>query len=149
TIDPAKPQSTEEQIRVTLQNIMSNDSRDLIFDYWPISDAAPQNRASEVLVVATQGSVVNRYLKGFTALGLNCTHLDVGPCALASLVVSLQKNDAMVGTVALAEGLGYFAVVEKQRVLFWRPFELGTGKPAQTNLNRVGDEISKCVSHMV
>jgi Tfp pilus assembly PilM family ATPase len=52
--------------------------------------------------------------------------------------------------VALGESLGYFAVVEKQRVLFWRPFELPQNKNSQqASLERVGDEITKCVSHMV
>lgn len=150
-IDPSRPQSPEEQIRMTLQNILSFDQRDLLFDFWDIGDANGKNRTYEVLVVATQRSVVHKYLNGFKKLRLNCTHMDVAPCAIATLLGKLApQQDSMVGTIALGESLGYFAVVDKQRVLFWRPFEMPSPKNgAQAGLERVGDEISKCVSHMV
>lgn len=56
--------------------------------------------------------------------------------------------------IAIAENTGYFAIIEKQQVLFWRPFEIpGSAQKslasASPGLDRVGDEISKCVSHMV
>ena len=148
-IDPGKPQSLEEQIRTTLQAIQSHDSRGLLFDHWNVSEAAPKNRPYEVLVVAAQRSTLQEYLDGFKKLRLNCTHMDVAPCALASLIEKLMpEQETMVGVVVLGAGLGYFAVVERQRVLFWRPFELPE-KRQQAGLERVGDEISKCVSHMV
>ena len=153
TIDPSKAQPPEEQIRVVLANCLPGDSRDLLFDFWPVGDTASKNRTHEVLVVATQGAVIQRYLKGLTKLRLTCVHLDVAPCAIASLIARLiPDQDSMIGTIALTDSQGYFAVVDKQRVLFWRPFELPAGgvragiAPA---LERVGDEISKCVSHMV
>jgi Tfp pilus assembly PilM family ATPase len=155
TIDGTKTQSSEEQIRQTLQNCMSVDVRNLMFDSWPVSQSAPDSRTQEMLVVATQRSIVQRYLDGFTKLKLSCGHLDVAPCALADLIAYLapgqESSGGMVGTIVLAEGLGYFAVVEKQRVLFWRPFELPdtASVTQQTSLGRIGDEISKCVSHMV
>ena len=109
----------------------------------------PKNRPYEVLVVAAQRSTLQQYLDGFKRLRLNCTHMDVAPCALASLIEKLMpEQETMVGVVVLGAGLGYFAVVERQRVLFWRPFELPE-KRQQAGLERVGDEISKCVSHMV
>jgi Tfp pilus assembly PilM family ATPase len=148
-IDPGKPLSLEEQIRATLQAIQTHDPRSLLFDFWKVSEKAPQNRPYEVLVVAAQRSILQQYLDGFKKLRLNCTHMDVAPCALASLIEKLMpEQESMVGVVVLGEGLGYFAVVEKQRVLFWRPFELPE-KRQQAGLERVGDEISKCVSHMV
>jgi len=153
TIDPNKPQRPEDQIRLTLQNCISGDSRDMIFDYWPVSESQQTNRTHDVLVVAAQGSMVRRYLDGFAKLKLSCVHLDVAPCALASLMAKLlPQQEGVTGTLALTESIGYFAVVEKQRVLFWRPFELPgsiAGGSAQTSLPRIGDEISKCVSHMV
>jgi Tfp pilus assembly PilM family ATPase len=149
TIDPGKPQRPEDQIRTTLQNCVPGDARDMVFDYWPVSEAAPTNRAHDVLVVASQGAMVRKYLDGFANLRLTCTHLDVAPCALASLISKLMPaQDGPTGTIALTDTLGYFAVVDKQRVLFWRPFELSRGT-TQNNLPRIGDEISKCVSHMV
>ncbi len=62
--------------------------------------------------------------------------------------------DAMAGTVVLGETSGYFAIVDKQKVIFWRPFDIPAAaqkviSAVQTGLDRVGDEISKCVSHMV
>lgn len=151
-IDPGKPQPPEEQIKQTLQNILSHDARDLIFDYWTVSPTdAKSSRTYEVLVVATQRSILQTYLAGFKKLHLNCTHVDVAPCALASLIAKLTpKAEGPVGTVALGDTLGYFAVVDKQRVLFWRPFELPPQRQGHASaLERVGDEISKCVSHMV
>lgn len=148
-VDPNKPQPADEQVRWTLQNCLPFDPRDLIFDFWPVGDPASNARTRDMLVVAAQASVVRKYLAGFEKLRLTCSHLDVAPCALASLIARLvPAPDSVVGTIALAESAGYFAVVEKQRVLFWRPFEL---PPAKGNaaLERVGDEISKCVSHMV
>jgi Tfp pilus assembly PilM family ATPase len=148
-IDPGKPQSLEEQIRATLQAIQGHDPRALLLDHWNVSETAPRNRPYEVLVVAALRSVLQQYLDGFKRLRLNCTHMDVSPCAMASLIEKLiPEQETMVGVVVLSEGLGYFAVVEKQRVLFWRPFELPE-KRQQAGLERVGDEISKCVSHMV
>jgi Tfp pilus assembly PilM family ATPase len=152
-IDNSKPQPAEEQVRWTLQNCLPFDPKDLIFDFWPVNEQAPNARTREVLVVATQASVVQRYLKGFEKLKLTCSHLDVAPCALASLVARTVTGEGMVGTVALGETAGYFAIVEGQKVLFWRPFELPAGQKvisaAKAGLDRVGDEISKCVSHMV
>jgi Tfp pilus assembly PilM family ATPase len=149
TIDPGKAQRPEDQIRLTLQNCVAGDARDMIFDYWPVAESQPTNRPHEVLVVAAQGAIVRKYLDGFAKLRLTCTHLDVAPCALASLLAKLQPaQEGPTGTIALTDTLGYFAVMEKQRVLFWRPFELSRGS-SQNNLSRIGDEISKCVSHMV
>ncbi len=153
TIDPSKSQPPEEQIKAVLANCIPGGSKDLLFDYWPVGDPAAKSRTHDVLVVATQGSVVQRYLKGFTKLKLTCVHLDVAPCALATLMAKLLPDqDSMVGTIALTESQGYFAVVDKQRVLFWRPFELPAGAVRAgtgASQERVGDEISKCVSHMV
>jgi Tfp pilus assembly PilM family ATPase len=149
-IDPGKAGSPEEQIKQTLQNILTYDSKDLLFDFWKVTEPNEKNRTYEVLVVATQRTVVHKYLDGFSRLKLSCAHLDVAPCALASLIATLlPEQDSMVGTVALGDTLGYFAVVEKRRVLFWRPFELPPAKNGgQTGLERIGHEISKCVSHM-
>jgi Tfp pilus assembly PilM family ATPase len=152
-VDPGKPQPPEEQVRWTLQNCIPFDPRDLIFDYWPSGNPSSTTRTKDMLVVASQASVVRRYLAGFEKLRLTCAHLDVAPCAVASLIARLvSASDAIVGTVALTETGGYFAIVERQRVLFWRPFELPTNKGAANSpaaMDRVGDEISKCVSHMV
>jgi Tfp pilus assembly PilM family ATPase len=154
-IDASKASSVQEQIRLALQNSNSRDSRDLMFDFWTVSAASAKNRAQQVLVVATQASVVHRYLNGFKKLGLTCDHMDVSPCALSSLVAQLAPSpETMIGTVVLCENVGYFAVVERQNVLFWRPFELSsgpgrTGSVVQAGLERIGDEVSKCVSHMV
>jgi Tfp pilus assembly PilM family ATPase len=150
-IDSSKPQPADEQVRWTLQNCLPFDPRDLIFDFWPVNEQAPNARTREVLVVATQASVVQRYLSGFEKLKLTCSHLDVAPCAIASLLAHTVTGEGMVGTVALGETSGYFAIVEARKVLFWRPFELPAGQKAaaKVGLDRVGDEISKCVSHMV
>ncbi len=152
-VDPSKPQPPEEQVRWTLQNCIPFDPRDLIFDYWPAGNPAANSRTKDVLVVGAQASVVRRYLAGFEKLRLTCAHLDVAPCALAELISRVTGgSDAIVGTVALTDTGGYFAIVERQRVLFWRPFELPANKgPANGTaaMDRVGDEISKCVSHMV
>jgi hypothetical protein len=152
TIDASKGQPAEEQIRATLQNTLSYDVREMIFDFWPVADAKGGARTHDVLVVAIQGAVVRRYLNGLGKLKLECAHLDVAPCALASLIARLMPaHESMVGALALTDSLGYFAVVDRQRVLFWRPFELQAAGRAggQGNLERIGDEISKCVSHMV
>jgi Tfp pilus assembly PilM family ATPase len=152
SIDPSKSQRVEDQIRLTLQNCLPGDSRDMIFDYWPVSEAQSTTRAHDVLVVASQGAMVRKYLNGFSKLRLTCTHLDVSPCAMASLLAKLlPAQETPTGTIVLTDTMGYFAIVEKQRVLFWRPFELAASSKAtsQGNLPRIGDEISKCVSHMV
>jgi Tfp pilus assembly PilM family ATPase len=154
-VDASKPQTPEEQIRWTLQNCLPFDPKDLVFDFWPIGEPKPNARTRDVLVVATQGSVVQRYLSGFEKLGITCDHLDVAPCAMASLIAYGTTNaEGMVGTIAIAETTGYFAIIEKKQVLFWRPFEIPVASQkcisaAQTGLDRVGDEISKCVSHIV
>lgn len=151
----------EDQIAWTLENTLPFDPRDLVFDYWPVGIAPGgpvDNKAmlanGEVLVVATQSSVVEKYLKGFERLSLTCTRLDVAPCAMATLLARTAENpDAPVGVIALAKGLGFFAIADRGRVLFWRPFELPaaglTDGLAAGVLDRMGDEISKCVSHMV
>jgi Tfp pilus assembly PilM family ATPase len=150
-VDPSKPGSPEDQIKQTLRNIVACDARDLLFDFWNVSQPNEKSRSYEVLVVSTQRQVVHKYLDGFARLKLSCRHLDVAPCALASLVVRLlPEQESMLGTVVLGDTLGYFAVVDKQRVLFWRPFELPVVKAgAPSVLERIGHEISKCVSHMV
>jgi Tfp pilus assembly PilM family ATPase len=158
-IDRAKPIPVDDQIRGTLQNCLPFDSKDLMFDYWPTTAGTMGARSEEILVVATQASLVQKYLDGFEKLHLTCVHIDVAPCALATLLQkSVENPSAVVGTIALSVGVGFFAIVENGRVLFWRPFDL-SASPAgqkgvmisglQTNLDRVGDEISKCVSHMV
>jgi Tfp pilus assembly PilM family ATPase len=150
-IDPGKAQSPEEQIKLTLQNILTCDAKSLLFDFWKVTEPGEKSRTYEVLVVATQRTLVHKYLEGFKKLKLSCSHLDVAPCALASLLAKLvPQQDAMVGAVALGESLGYFAVVQNQRVLFWRPFEVPPARNGQqAGQSRVGDEISKCVSHMM
>ena len=149
-IDLAKPQSPEDQVQHLLQNVSTCDARDMLFDFWETTSASEKQRTYEVLVVATRKSVIHRYLNGFKKLKLSCSHLDVSPCAMASLLARLVSAESMVGTVVLGQTLGYVAVVEKQKVMFWRPFELPAQKNgAQGGLERVGDEISKCVSHMV
>ncbi len=150
-IDPGKAQSPEEQIKLTLQSILTCDARALLFDFWKVTEPGEKSRTYEVLVVATQRTIVHKYLEGFKKLKLSCSHLDVAPCALASLIARLApQQDSIFGAVALGESLGYFAVVQNQRVLFWRPFELPPARNGQqSGLSRVGDEISKCVSHMV
>jgi len=145
--------SLEDHIRWTLQNCLPFDPRDLLFDYWPIHEAN-SGKPPEFMVVATQASVVEQYMRGFEKLKLTCAHLDVAPCALATLIShSVENSDAPVGTIALSQHLDFFAIAERGRVLFWRPFELphpqDTDAGAQANLDRMGDEISKCVSHMV
>jgi Tfp pilus assembly PilM family ATPase len=147
-VDPGKPQPPEDQVRWTLQNCLPFDPRDLIFDFWPVGNGGNNNAKRDMLVVAAQASVVRRYLSGFEKLRLTCAHLDVAPCAMASLIARLAASEAVVGTVTLTETGGYFAIVEKQRVLFWRPFELPANKGSASQ-DKVGDEISKCVSHMV
>jgi Tfp pilus assembly PilM family ATPase len=150
-VDLSKPGSPEDQIKQTLRNIVTCDARDLLFDFWNVSQPSEKSRSYEVLVVSTQRQIVHKYLDGFTRLKLSCRHLDVAPCALASLVARLlPEQDSMIGTVVLGDALGYFAVVDKQRVLFWRPFDLPAAKSgAPSILERIGHEISKCVSHMV
>ncbi|HUO07366.1 MAG TPA: pilus assembly protein PilM [Phycisphaerae bacterium] len=151
-IDPSKPQSPEEQIRWTLQNCLPFDPKDLAFDFWPVGEPKPNARTRDVLVVAVQASVVQRYLQGFEKLGLTCEHLDVAPCAVASLLIRQSSfAEGTICTVAIAENTGYFAVVENKQLLFWRPFEISNAaqKYSSSGLDRVGDEISKCVSHMV
>lgn len=152
-IDSSKKETTEEQIRKALQNCLPFDPKDMIFDFWAAQEPAAGARTKDVLVVASQASVVQRYLTGFEKLKLNCVHMDVAPCAVASLIAGTASNpDAMVGAVALTTTSGYFAIINKQKVLFWRPFELPLAAQknisAQVGLDRVGDEISKCVSHM-
>jgi Tfp pilus assembly PilM family ATPase len=149
-VDPTKAPSPEDQIKQTLQSILTCDAKDLLFDFWTVNQAREIGRSYEVLVVAAQRIVVHKYLEGFTRLKLSCRHLDVAPCALASLIARLMPDlDSMVGTVALGDSMGYFAVVEQQRVLFWRPFELPAVKAgAPSTLDHIGHEISKCVSHM-
>ncbi len=152
-IDPNKTQPADEQVRWTLQNCLPFDPRDLIFDYWPAGNTAANARTRDMLVVAMQGTVVKRYLAGLERQKLTCVHLDVAPCAVASLISRLATaSDAVVGTVTLTDTGGYFAIVERQRVLFWRPFEFPPVKPGasrEASMDRIGDEISKCVSHMV
>ena len=157
-IDRAKAVSIDEQIRATLANCLPFDCKDLVFDHWATGIGSGA-RLEEVLVVATQASVVQRYLAGFDRLKLTCVHLDVAPCAMATLIrKSAASPDAIIGAVALSVGVGFFVIVENGRVLFWRPFELSAAPATQkgvivsglqTNLDRVGDEISKCVSHIV
>jgi Tfp pilus assembly PilM family ATPase len=154
-VDPSKAQTPDEQIRWTLQNCLPFDPKDLAFDFWPVGEQKANSRTRDVLVVAVQASVVRRYLEGFEKMGMTCEHLDVAPCAVAALIAKTAPTpDAMVGMIAIAENTGYFAIIEKQQVLFWRPFEIpGSAQKALTSsspgLDRVGDEISKCVSHMV
>ncbi len=154
-VDPSKPQSPEEQIRWTLQNCLPFDPKDLTFDFWPVGEQKANSRTREVLVVAVQASVVRRYLEGFEKLGISCEHLDVAPCAVAGLIAKTATSpEAMVAMIAIAENTGYFAIIEKQQVLFWRSFEIpGSAQKSLASssqgLERVGDEISKCVSHMV
>jgi Tfp pilus assembly PilM family ATPase len=150
-VDLTKPGTPDDQIKQMLRNIVACDARDLLFDFWNVNEPTAKNRSYEVLVVATRRSVVHKYLDGFARLKLTCRHLDVAPCALASLVAKLTSDqDAMLGTVVLGESVGYFAVVQKQQVLFWRPFDLPTNKAGSSSmLERIGHEISKCVSHMV
>ena len=150
-VDLTKPGTPDDQIRQTLRNIVACDARDLLFDFWSVGEPNTQSRSYEVLVVATQRSIIHKYLDGFTRLKLACRHLDVAPCALASLIARLvPQQESMLGTVVLGEALGYFAVVDQQRVRFWRPFELPPAKAgAPSALERIGHEISKCVSHMV
>ncbi len=154
-VDTSKAQTSEEQIRAALQNCLPFDAKDLTFDSWIVGDSNANSRTRETLVVATQGSVVKRYLAGFEKLGITCEHLDVAPCAMASLIARVAGNpESMAGTVVIGATTGYFAIVEKERVLFWRPFDVPTAaqkviSAVQAGLDRVGDEISKCVSHMV
>jgi Tfp pilus assembly PilM family ATPase len=158
-IDKQRKESQDEQIQMALQNCLSFDPKDLIFDHWPLNATQGNGRGgNEVLVVAIQGSVVRRYLEGFEKLGVTCVHMDVAPCALASLIPSTQQNaEGIIGSIALSRSVGFFAITERDRVLFWRPFDLSGGGSQrgvsvagiQANLERVGDEISKCVSHMV
>jgi Tfp pilus assembly PilM family ATPase len=153
-VDPSKPQTPDEQIRWTLQNCLPFDPKDLAFDFWPVGEQKANSRTREVLVVAVQASVVRQYLEGFETLGMTCEHLDVAPCAVAGLIAKIAPTpETMVGMIAIAENTGYFAIIEKQQVLFWRPFEIPGLAKALTSpspgLDRVGDEISKCVSHMV
>jgi Tfp pilus assembly PilM family ATPase len=154
-VDSAKPQSAEEQIIKTLQNCLPFDSKDLSFDCWPVSTTAGQARHQEILVVATQASVVRKYLAGFEKLSLRCVHLDVAPCAVASLLQhTAETPGAVMGAVALTRNGGFFAIAERGNVLFWRPFDFSStaGRAMHANglnLERIGDEISKCVSHMV
>ncbi len=128
---------------------------DLIFDFWPVADPRAGTRTRETLVVATQATVVQHYLTGLEKLGLTCGHLDVAPCAMATLIARAAGNtEAMAGTVVIGETTGYFAIVEREKVLFWRPFDVPAAaqkviSSVQAGLDRVGDEISKCVSHMV
>jgi Tfp pilus assembly PilM family ATPase len=149
-IDPGKAQSPEEQIKLTLQNILTCDAKSLLFDFWNVTEPGEKNRSYEALVVATQRTVVHKYLDGFKRLKISCAHLDVAPCALASLIARLAQPEGMLGAVVLGDTLGYFAVVQNQKVLFWRPFEVPAARNGQqAGQSRVGDEISKCVSHMV
>jgi Tfp pilus assembly PilM family ATPase len=150
-IDPTKPGLPEDQIKQTLQSILTCDARDLLFDFWNVTQSVEKTRNYEVLVVAVRRAVIHKYLDGFRKMGLACRHLDVAPCALATLIARLFPNqESMVGTIVLGDSLGYFAVVDKQRVLFWRPFDLPAAKPGTpAAMERIGHEISKCVSHMV
>jgi len=155
-IDKQRKETPAEQVQTALLNCLPFDSKDLLFDYWPIQPANTSLR-SDVLVVATQASVVQRYLDGFEKLGVTCVHMDVAPCALASLIpLTQQTSEAIVGSVAISRDVGFFVITERNRVLFWRPFDLNTATQKGVSvagigasLERVGDEISKCVSHMV
>lgn len=151
-LDKAQGQTTEEQILWTLQNCLPFDPRDLLFDHWPVGEAT-LGKPQEVMVVATQASVVDKYLRGFESLKLRCVHLDVAPCALATLLLhTVHKPETPVCTLAISPSIGFFAVAEQGKVLFWRPFELAPAARAANspglNLQRVSDELMKCFSHM-
>ena len=94
-IDRAKVIHVDDQIRATLQNCLPFDCKDLIFDYWPTGAATSAGRVEEILVVATQGSVVQRYLSGLEQLGLTCVHLDVAP---------VRPGDAAAAQLGAARG---------------------------------------------
>ncbi len=136
-VDKQKKETPDDQIRAALQNCLPFDSKDLLFDSWPINPITGNPR-SELLVVATQASVVQRYLQGFENLGLTCIHMDVAPCALASLIPLTQKSpDGVVGSIALSRDVGFFAITERDRVLFWRPFDLNSAS-SQRGVNVAG-----------
>ena len=101
-LDHSKNLSHEEQVLRILQNCLPFDAKDLIFDFWPVGDQAPGARTREALVVAAQASVVQRYLDGLEKLNLNCAHIDVAPCALASLIAATSfAKTGLIGTVNL------------------------------------------------
>ncbi|MEI8196946.1 MAG: pilus assembly protein PilM [Phycisphaerae bacterium] len=150
-LDPGQEQTTEERIIWTLQNCLPFDPRDLVFDYWPVGE--DHGKGQEVIVVATQASLVERYLNGFEKLKLQCVHLDVVPCALGALIArTVQPADSPVCTLALTAGQGFFGVAERGKILFWRPFELaGTGSQTelgQKHLERIAEEVARCFTHI-
>src|SRR5438132_1225355 len=42
-IDPAKAQSPEEQIKLTLQNILTCDAKSLLFDFWNVTEPSEKS----------------------------------------------------------------------------------------------------------
>jgi len=156
-LDKSKGESAEDQILWALSNCLPFDSADLMFDYWKVGETVGPGgvRSPEVMVAATQASVVDKYLAGFEKLHLRCAHLDVAPCAIATLLSRTSTHkDAPVGTITLTRNHGFFAIAERGQVLFWRPFELSAGSGGgaagmAASLERIGEEVSKCVSHMV
>ena len=107
-------------------------------------------------MVAMQVSLVEKYLRGFERLHLTCVHMDVLPWGGDAIEQSVQGSESRWGRWH-CRTYWVFAIAERGKILFWRPFELsGTAHTEeaalagiQTNLNRIGDEISKCISHMV
>ena len=150
-LDPCQTQTTEERIIWTLQNCLPFDPRDLVFDYWPVGE--DQGKGQEVIVVATQASLVERYLNGFEKLKLQCVHLDVVPCALGALIArTVQPADSTVCTLSLTAGQGFFAVAERGKILFWRPFDLaqtsGQTELGEKHLERIAEEVARCFTHI-
>lgn len=144
-------QSIEERIVGALQNCIPFNPQDLVFDHWPVGE--PNAKGQEIIVVATQASIVNQYLQGFEQLKLQCVHLDVAPCAVSSLIAHSVHGTGPVCALVVNGNQGYFAISENSKILFWRPFDLNvaTEQAAELNpktLERMAEEISRCFTHI-
>lgn len=99
-------------------------SQNAILDYLPIeSHIEGQETHKSILLVASEKENINRHLALLKTAGLDCVHLDIGPCAIARV---LGEDDAMFAAIDIDLNQTIICIAQGPKMLFGRTIKLGT-----------------------
>ena len=97
SIEPDDGEIFEDELRNRARVTLLYDIDDAVLDYTPIGS---HNEDGEtfftVLLIAAPKTSVRRHLNLFGATGLNCSHLDVAPCAAARVYRDDRSTYALI-----------------------------------------------------
>ena len=129
-VTPGKGPQFREALRMEARSCLLYGPENAILSYLPIDEPGQESNqdAASVLLVAAKKEIVNRHLALLKAVGLQCAHLDIHPCAALRVLnrrEAAEPGDAAFVTIELDREHATISLAAGLHLRFSRVVKLG------------------------